>query len=127
MNAPHAMLVGEKMVSPLETATLGGAVDLGSNMKVDRIPPGLVPAGGSLYLTRETIPDALQREHTLAPGRWGVLHVLEGSILFVNLTTGDERLAEAPGTIVIHPGVPHKVVVPGPLTCRIDFFRDPGE
>ena len=96
-------------------------------MKVDRIPPGLVPAGGSLDFTRETIPDALQREHTLGPGYWGVLHVIEGSILFVNLTTGDERLAEAPDNIVIHPGVSHKVVVPGPLTCRIDFFRDPGE
>ena len=100
---------------------------MGRNMKADRIPPGLVPAGSSLNFTRETIPDALQREHTLAPGRWGVLHVLEGNILFVDLTTGDKRLAGAPDTIVIHPGVPHEVVVPGPLTCRIDFFRDPGE
>ena len=87
----------------------------------DRIPPGLVPTGSSLEFTEDTIPDALQREHALAPGRWGVLHVLEGSILFINLTTGDERLAESPDTIAIHPGVPHKVVVPGPLTCRIDF------
>ena len=92
-------------------------------MEVDRIPPGLVPVGSSLDFTQDTIPDALQREHALAPGRWGVLHVLEGSILFVDLTTGDERLAAAPDTIVIHPEVPHKVVVPGPLTCRIDFFR----
>ena len=96
-------------------------------MKVDRIPPGLVPAGDSLNFTRETIPEALQREHTLAPSHWGVLHVLDGSILFVDLTTGDERLVEAADSIVIHPGVPHKVVVSGPLTCRIDFFRDPGE
>ena len=102
-------------------------MDLGSKMKADSIPPGLVPAGGSLNFTRETIPDALQQEHTLASGRWGVLHVLEGSILFVDLTTGNERLAEAPDLVIIHPGAPHKVVVPGPLTCRIDFFRDQGE
>ena len=102
-------------------------MDLGSNRRVDRIPPGLVPAGGSLNFTKDTIPDALRREHTLAPVRWGVLYVIEGSILFMDLATGGERLAEAPDTIAIHPGVPHKVVVPGPLTCRIDFFRDPGE
>ena len=102
-------------------------MDLGCKMKADRIPPGLIPAGSSLNFTRETIPEALQREHTLASGRWGVLHILEGSILFVDLETGNERLAEAPDRVIIHPGAPHKVVVSGPLTCRIDFFRDQGE
>ena len=47
-------------------------------MTTARIPPGLVPAGGSLNFTNETVPEALQREHALGPGRWGVLHVFEG-------------------------------------------------
>ena len=60
-------------------------------MIMDKIPAGLVPSSGSFIFTEDTIPAALQREHTLAPGHWGVLHVFEGSIRFVDL--GDRRRA----------------------------------
>ena len=92
-------------------------------MDVEHLPHGLVPAGASPNFTEDTIPEALQREHTLAAGRWGVLHVLEGKVVFVDLETGRERMVEAPDHVVIRPGVPHKVSLYGPLTCRIDFFR----
>ena len=96
-------------------------------MKVDRIPTGLVPAGGSLNFTEDTIPDALKREHALAAGRWGVLHVLEGQMVFVDLETEQERILEAPDLNIIRPGAPHKVSLDGPVTCRIDFFREASE
>ena len=96
-------------------------------MNDDRIPRGLFPAGASPNFTEDTIPEALQREHTLAAGRWGVLHALEGQMVFVDLETGRERMVEAPDLVVIRPGVPHKVSLDGPLTCRIDFFRDLSE
>ena len=96
-------------------------------MDVDRIPAGLVPAGGSLNFTEDTIPDALQREHALAVGRWGVLHVLEGRMVFVDLVTEQERILEAPDLNIIHPGAPHKVLLDGPVKCRIDFFREASE
>ena len=96
-------------------------------MDVDRIPAGLVPAGGSLNFTRETIPEALQREHSLGAGHWGVLHVFDGRLLFIDLATGRERMVEAPGLVIIRPGAPHKVAIDGPLSCRIDFFRELSE
>ena len=92
---------------------------------IDRIPPGLVPSSGSLEFTQDTIPEALQREHALGEGRWGVLHVFEGRLRFVNLVSGEERVATAPDLITIHPRVPHKVAAEGPVRCRIDFFREP--
>jgi len=94
-------------------------------MDVDPLPEGLVPAGGTLNFTDSTVPEAIQREHALAPGRWGVLHVLEGSLLFVDLETEKERRIDAPGLVVIQPQASHRVAIEGPLVCRLDFFREP--
>ena len=89
------------------------------------LPDDLIPGGSSPVFTQDTLPDALQAEHTLAPGHWAVLNVLEGSLRFANLETGEERSIAAPAQVTIHPGLPHKVAVEGPLRCRIDFFREP--
>lgn len=93
-------------------------------MAIDRIPSGLIPSSGSLNFTRDTIPDALRREHELGAGHWGVLHVFEGELRFADLATGRERAVSAPDLVTIHPQAPHKVIVTGPLRCRIDFFRE---
>ena len=91
------------------------------------LPDHLVPSATSPIFTQDTLPDALQAEHTLAQGHWGVLNVCEGSLRFVNLDTGEERLISAPDLVTIHPGLPHRVALEGPLRCRIDFFREPPE
>ena len=90
----------------------------------DPLPEGLIPSHSSPVFTRDTLPDALQREHALAPGHWGMLNVLEGSLRFVSLETGETRRISAPGRIAIHPGARHHVAVDGPVRCRIDFFRE---
>ena len=89
------------------------------------LPNHLIPGGSSPVFTHDTLPEALQAEHTLAPGHWAVLNVLEGSLCFVNLETGEEQSIAAPAQFTIQPGVPHKVTVEGALSCRIDFFREP--
>ena len=61
----------------------------------------------------------------LAPGHWAVLNLIEGSLRFVNLKTNEERLISAPDLVTIHPGLPHRVALEGPLSCRIDFYREP--
>ncbi len=91
----------------------------------NQLPNGLIPAGSSPVFTQDTLPAALQTEHTLAPGHWGVLNVLEGSLRFVNLETGEERLISAPDRVTIRPGLPHRVALVGRVRCRIDFFREP--
>ena len=59
----------------------------------------------------------------MAAGRWGVVHVFEVSLIFVDLETGGDRLVQSPDFTIIRPQVPHRIVVEGPLICRIDFFR----
>ncbi len=89
------------------------------------IPNGLIPSASSPVFTHETLPPALQTEHALAPGHWAVLNVLEGTLRFANLDTGEEHLISAPDLVTIHPGLPHRVAIEGPLRCRIDFYREP--
>ena len=91
----------------------------------NRLPEGLLPGGTSPVFTHDTLPAALQAEHTLAPGHWAVLNVLEGSLRFVNLDTGEEHLISAPDLVTIHPGIPHRVAIEGRMRCRIDFYREP--
>ncbi len=90
----------------------------------NRLPEGLLPGGTSPVFTEDTLPAALQAKHTLAPGHWAALNVLEGSLRFVNLDTGEDRLISAPDRVTIHPGLPHRVALEGRLRCRIDFFRE---
>lgn len=90
----------------------------------DSLPDGLVPSHSSPIFSQDTIPGALQREHALAPGHWGMLNVLEGSLRFVNLETGETRRISAPDHVTIHPRMPHRVAIDGAVRCRIDFFRE---
>ena len=53
------------------------------------------------------------------------MHVLEGSLRFVNIETGKERLIVAPDRVTIRPGLPHRVALEGRLRCRINFYREP--
>ena len=93
-------------------------------MATEKLPEGLVSSGSSLTFTEDTIPAALQKEHKLAAGRWGVLHVFAGSVRFVNLETSEESDVSAPDHVIIHPEVPHRVQLTGPVQCRVDFFRE---
>ncbi len=94
-------------------------------MTINGIPSSLVPSGSSPIFTDETIPGALQQEHRLAKGTWGVLHVLGGKIRFVDLEPFQERVISAPHHVAIQPEAPHRVAIEGPVEFRIDFFREP--
>lgn len=96
-------------------------------MATESLPDGLVPAGSSLEFTEDTIPEPLQQEHALGPGHWGVLHVFAGSVRFVDLATGAESEVAAPDHAIIRPEAPHRLRLTGPVSCRIDFFRNPDD
>lgn len=91
-------------------------------MAGERLPSGALPRGNALEFTDATIPPPLLREHALGAGHWGLLHVLEGSITFVDAASGKEALVSEAGTVVLRPLAPHRVVVRGRVRCRIDFY-----
>lgn len=96
-------------------------------MTHQKLPPGLTPMGCSPTFNEETVPAALREEHALAPSHWGVLQLMEGSVCFVDLATGEQQDITAPELVPIAPEAPHKLCIDGPLTCRIDFFREDGK
>ena len=89
------------------------------------IPSNLVPSGSTPAFDQKTAPNALQEEHKLAEGTWGLLHVLQGQLIFVDLESSGETTIEADGQITIRPGAPHRVALDGPVQFRIDFYREP--
>lgn len=92
-------------------------------MKRKSMPGGLIPRHSTAVMTAEALAEEeLLERHQLAAGCWGALHVLEGSVSFVELPGGEECQLNAPDVFVIAPQSPHKLRVDGPVTCRIDFF-----
>jgi tellurite resistance-related uncharacterized protein len=87
------------------------------------LPDGLIRSGGTPEFTQDTIPAGLRAAHALARGRWGLLQVLAGDLVFVDETTGVEEQISAPDTRAIAPEMQHHVRVSGPVVCRIDFYR----
>lgn len=93
-------------------------------MMHQRLPDGLAPMGCSPTFTMETVPAALQSRHALGAGRWGVLQLLTGSVTYVDLDEDVRHTISAPDLVVIGPEAPHKLELVGPLTLRVDFFRE---
>ena len=89
------------------------------------IPANLVPSGSTPAFDQKTAPNALQEEHKLAEGTWGLLRVLQGQLIFVDLESLEETTIVADGQITIRPGAPHRVALDGPVQFRIDFYREP--
>ena len=92
-----------------------------------QLPTNAVPKGHSPTFTADTLPAALQKEHSLGPGHWGALHVMEGTVCFVDLPRGVERTVHAPDNVIIAPEEPHRLRLLGPVTCQIHFFREAAE
>ena len=89
------------------------------------LPEGLVPNGNSAEFTNASMPDALLREHALGLGHWGLLHVLEGEMTFVDMGSNQETRLSSGKTLPIPPQARHRVVVDGPVRFRIDFYVQP--
>jgi tellurite resistance-related uncharacterized protein len=94
-----------------------------SGLPEDGLAGGLIASGSSPVFDRDSLPDALQREHSLAENFWAVLCVLAGSVQFEDLETGRIRQIAAPGRQVIRPRAPHRLIADTPLRCRIDFYK----
>ena len=94
----------------------------------ESLPDGLVRSGGGHpFFSQDSVPAGLGAAHALAPGRWGMLHILEGSLVFVDETTGVEKVLAAPQTHVILPEMLQHVRVSGSVSCRIDLYHAPGD
>jgi tellurite resistance-related uncharacterized protein len=88
-----------------------------------------LPAGVARYkqtaeFDAQTLPSGLRSRHTLKPGTWGRIVVLEGELLYV--------IEHEPGTAfvltptlpgIVPPEVEHHVEPRGPVRLHIEFYR----
>jgi tellurite resistance-related uncharacterized protein len=91
------------------------------------LPEGVAPYRKTPVFTEATIPGGLLRSHSTATGVWGLIHVLEGRLLYRVIEMGDERVLEPgapPG--VVEPTVLHEVAPLGPVRFYVEFHRHAG-
>lgn len=88
------------------------------------IPEGYKAYRRSPDFTADTIPAALRAAHRTKPDVWGLIHVLEGRLLY--------RLTDAASEVVLEAGAPpgvieadilHSVAPLGPVRFFVEFHR----
>lgn len=91
---------------------------------LDRLPAGFEAYARSPEFNSESLPAKLQAGHATKPGTWGLLHVLEGVLLYrLEPPRTDERLVKAGETVVIESEVAHHVQFVEPGRMFVEFYR----
>lgn len=93
----------------------------------DKLPDGLAAYARSPEFNSENLPAKLQAGHATKAGTWGVLHVLEGTLIYrLEPPRQEQRLVKAGETVVIESEVAHHVRFVEPGRMFIEFYRTAG-
>ncbi|WP_312796961.1 DUF1971 domain-containing protein [Tianweitania sp.] len=88
------------------------------------LPPDLVAYSRSPEFDQDTLPAALQRNHSTKAGTWALIHVLEGKLLYRVMEPASETVLE-PGTPgVVKPAELHEVHPLGEVRMFVEFYRE---
>lgn len=89
-----------------------------------QLPEGLEAYKRTPDFTPDNLPAALQSQHSTKAGVWGLLHVLEGQVVY-RLAPPNEAsaIANAGETIVILPEIVHWVEFGIPGRFYVEFYR----
>lgn len=90
------------------------------------LPAGL-PADVRAYrqspvFTRETIPDALKRDHQTKASVWAVIHVLEGTLRYRITEPAAEHVLTPGNPGLVRPGELHAVSADAPVRFVVEFY-----
>ena len=74
--------------------------------------------------TEQTLPAALTREHRTKAGVWGIVRVLEGTVVYRVLDPASEQTLSSTVPGLILPDQPHCLVcAPGePFRLQVEFY-----
>lgn len=82
------------------------------------------PYAKSSVFDETSLPDALRNDHRTKAGSWGLLRVLEGEVRLVFIDPPSEHHVTPGHPAVIPPQAIHHVVPLGPMTMRVEFYRE---
>lgn len=92
------------------------------------MPEGLELVRTTALWDEHTVPAGVLSGHRVADGAWGRLVVRSGAVGFVFEDEPDVTIQVATGdTVAIPPGRLHHVVLDGPATFVVEFYRQPSE
>ena len=90
----------------------------------DHLPPGVEAYARSPEFSSDKLPAKLQAGHATKAGTWGLLHVLEGAVLYsLEPPHVGERLVRVGETVVIESEVAHHVKFVEPCRMFVEFYR----
>ena len=87
------------------------------------IPEGYEPYRRTPEFTHETVPPGLLKAHRTKPGVWGIIHVLEGNLIYRIAETSSESVLTPGSPGVIAPEQQHEVAPLGPVRFYVEFHR----
>lgn len=89
------------------------------------LPADCAPYRRTPDFTQDAIPAGLLREHRTARGVWGLIHVVEGKLLYrVSGPDGFEReICAGDRSGVIEPERRHEVAPRGKVRFYVEFYR----
>ncbi len=87
------------------------------------LPSGVELVRTTPTFTSESVPPGLLREHRVAVGVWGLLRVLDGSVVFVHEASGERRTVDRGQSQVIEPDTPHHVEPAPGSSFAVEFHR----
>ena len=101
---------------------------IGRRIECGRCTQRMVPEGAEIYkstkvFTEKSLPQGLLQEHSLKPGVWGALEVMEGSVIFCE--GGEQETLGKGETWTVLPEVVHYLKLKGPVKLRINFLKVP--
>lgn len=89
------------------------------------MPPGHVAYKRTNTFTQGSVPPGLLRQHETKAGVWGLAHVVEGALEFVEADKDGERreTVTAGQKVVIRPEVSHRVIPLGHVQFFVEFWQ----
>ena len=91
------------------------------------LPPSVAPYKRTAEFSETTVPAGLLKAHSTKAGVWGLIHVLEGELVY-RITDPRRAPSEqvltpsgAPG--VVEPAILHEVAPRGPVRFYVEFHR----
>ena len=89
-----------------------------------RLPPNVIAYKRTPEFTERSIPQALLGSHTTKVGVWGLIVVLEGSLIYRILEPAvEEVLLTANSKGVVEPAVRHQVAPLERVRFYVEFYR----
>lgn len=82
------------------------------------------PYAKSPVFDEETLPDALRKDHRTKAGTWGLLRVLAGEAQLIFIDPSSNQRVTPAKPAIIPPEATHYVVVNGPMTMQVEFYRE---